>query len=118
MLLFSLQLIKDRDLQHKFNREKLGFSEYNRNFKFTSLKNFLGLLKNKAGKSIRSIHICHLWVLTGFSAESDKILCLGKFLNECKVTYKKKRNLDVDAFREEGKRFKSQIRLIIISRDC
>ena len=31
---------------------------------------------------------------------------------------KKIRKLDVDAFREEGKRFKSQIHLIIINRDC
>ena len=31
---------------------------------------------------------------------------------------KKTRKLDVDAFGREGKRFKSQIHLIIISRDC
>ena len=37
---------------------------------FTSLAIFLGLQKNKVGKGIKSIHICHLWVLT---AESEKI---------------------------------------------
>ena len=31
---------------------------------------------------------------------------------------KKIRKLDVDAFSEEGKRFNSKIRLIVISRDC
>ena len=69
---------------------------------------------------INSIHICHMWVLTGFSAESEK-MCSGNFLNlelNTRLPTKKIRNLDVDAFREEGKRFKSQIHLIIISRDC
>ena len=49
-----------------------GFSEQNRKLKFTSLTIFLGLPKNKDGKCIKSIHICHLWVLTGFSVESEK----------------------------------------------
>ena len=43
-----------------------------------------------------------------------------KFLNlklNSRLRTKKMQKLD-DAFREEGKRFKSQIRLIIISRDC
>ena len=31
---------------------------------------------------------------------------------------KKIRKLDVDAFRDEGNRFKSQIHLIIVNRDC
>ena len=95
---------------------------------------FLGLLKNKVGKCIKSIHICHLWVLMGFSAESEKNLWLGKFLNlelntrlptnTCKIrkldvdATKKISKLEVDAFREEGKRLKSQIHIIIISRDC
>ena len=82
---------------------------------------FHGLRKNKVGKCIKSIHICHLWVLTGFSAESEKNLWLGKFLNlkfNTRLPSKKIRKLDVDAFRGEGKRFKSQIHLIIISRDC
>ena len=51
----------------------------------------------------------------GFSAESEKKSVVGKFL---KSYTKKIRKLDVDAFREEEKRFKSQIYLIIISRDC
>ena len=97
------------------------FSEEYRKFKFTSLTIFLGLLKNKVGKCIKSIHICHLWVLMEFCAESEKNLCLGNFLNlklNTRLPTKKIRKLDVDAFREEGKRFKSQIHLIIISRDC
>ena len=58
----------------------------------------------------------------------DEIFCrirknpwLGNFLNlnlNTSLPTKKIRKLDVDAFREEGKRFKSQIHLIIISRDC
>ena len=50
-----------------------------------------------------------------------KSLWLGNFLNLKLNTVppaKKIRKLDVDAFREEGKRFKSQIHLTIISRDC
>ena len=46
---------------------------------------------------------------------------VGKFFNlklNTLLPTKKIRKLDVDAFREEGKRFKSQIDLIIISRDC
>ena len=98
-----------------------GFSEQNRNLKFTSLTVFLGLPKNKAIKCIKSIHICHLCVLTGFSAESEKNLWLGNFLNlktNKRLPTKKIRKFDIDAFREDGKRFKSQIHLIIISRDC
>ena len=43
-----------------------------------------------------------------------------KFFNlklNARLPAKKIRKLDVDAFKEEGKRFKSQIHLIIISRD-
>ena len=68
--------------------------------------------KNKVSKCIKSIHICHLWVLTGFSDESEKHLWLGNFLNlklNTRLPTKKVRKLDVDAFIEEGKRFKSQI---------
>ena len=46
---------------------------------------------------------------------------LGNFLNlklNTRLPTKKIRKLDVDAFREEGKRFKFQLHLIIISRDC
>ena len=60
-------------------------------------------------------------MLTVFSAESEKNLWVGNFLNlklNTRLTTKKIRKLDVDAFREEGKRLKSQIHLIIISRDC
>ena len=49
--------------------------------KFTSLTIFLGLPKNKVGKCIKSIHICHLWVLMGFSAETEKNMWLRNFLN-------------------------------------
>ena len=82
---------------------------------------FLGLPKNKVVKCIRSIHICDFWDLMGFSAESEENLWLGNFLNHksnTRLHTKKIRKLDVDAFREEGKRFKFQIHLIIISRDC
>ena len=57
----------------------------------------------------------------------DRIFCrirknmrLGNFLNRklnTRLPTKKIRKLDADVFREEGKRFKSQIHLIIISRD-
>ena len=60
-------------------------------------------------------------MLTEFSAESEKILWLGNFLDLKLITRlptKKIRKLDVDDFREEGKGFKSQIHLIIISGDC
>ena len=60
-------------------------------------------------------------VLTGFSAESERSRWLGNFLNlklNTRLAAKKIRKLDVDAFREEGKRFKSKIHLIIISRYC
>ena len=46
---------------------------------------------------------------------------VGNFLNvklNTRLPTKEIQKLDVDAFREEGKRFKSQIHLIIISRDC
>ena len=47
---------------------------------------------------------------------------LGKKFSNLKLNTrlpaKKIRKLDVCAFREEGKRFKSQIHLIIISGDC
>ena len=48
---------------------------------FTSLTIFLGLPKNKVGMDIKSIHICHLRVLMGYSAESEINLLLGNFLN-------------------------------------
>ena len=57
-------------------------------------------------------------VLTGFSAESEKISVVGEFFSpklNTRLPTKKIRKLDVDAFREEGKRFKSRIHLIIIS---
>ena len=82
---------------------------------------FLGLPKNKVGKCIKSIHIYHLWVLKEFFAESEKNLLLGDFLNlklNTKLPTKKILKLDVYAFREDEKRFNSQIHLIIISRDC
>ena len=50
-----------------------------------------------------------------------KNLWLENFLNlklNTRLPAKKIRKLDVDAFREERKRFKSQIHLIIISRNC
>ena len=53
-------------------------------------------------------------MLTGFSAESEKNLWLGNFLNlklNTRLSTKKIRKLDVDAFKEEGKRFESQIQL-------
>ena len=56
-----------------------------------------------------------------FSAESKISLWLGKFLNlklNTRPPIKNIRKLDVDAFNEEEKRFKSQIHLITISRDC
>ena len=55
---------------------------------------------------------------TGFSANQKKSV-VWKFLNLKLNTRlpEKERKLDIDAFREEGKRFKTQINLIIISRD-
>ena len=50
-----------------------------------------------------------------------KSLWMGDFLDlklNTRLPTKKIRKLDVDAFREEGKRFKSQIYLIMIRRDC
>ena len=63
------------------------------------------------------------------SVDVDGIFCrirrksvVGKFCKseiEYKATYKRNiQKLDVYAFREKDKRFKSQIHLIIISRDC
>ena len=62
------------------------------------------------------------------SVDIDEIFCrirktsvVGKFLNpklNKRLPTKKIRKLDVDAFRKEGKRFKSQIHVIIISRNC
>ena len=48
----------------------------------------------------------------GFCAESEKSLWLGNFFNlklNTRLPTKKIRKLDVDGFREEGKKFKSQI---------
>ena len=62
------------------------------------------------------------------SVGADGIFCrirkksvVGKLLNlklNTRLPTKQVRKLDVDAFREKAKRFKSQIHLIIISRDC
>ena len=57
----------------------------------------------------------------GIFCQIRKNQWLGNFLNLKLVTRlptKKIQKLDVDAFREERKRFKSQIHLIIINRDC
>ena len=57
----------------------------------------------------------------GIFCRIRKNLWLGNFLNlklNTKLATKKIRKLHVDAFREEGKRFESQVHLIIISRDC
>ena len=57
----------------------------------------------------------------GFSAKSGKALWFGNFSNlklDTRLPTKKIRKLDVSPFSEEGKRFKSQIHLILISRDC
>ena len=92
MIPFSSKLIKNRGFTAQINGEKLDFSlNKNRNFKSTSLTIFLGLPKNKVGKGIKSTHISHLWVLTGFSAESEKSV-VGKYLKseiEYKAPYKK-----------------------------
>ena len=56
----------------------------------------------------------------GIFCRNRKKSVVGKFSNlklNTRLPAKKIRKLDVDAFREEGKRFKSQ-NLIIISRDC
>ena len=113
---YSLQFINDRGFQHQFDREKslifLG--------KTNSLTNFLGLSKYKVGKDIRSFHIWYLWVVTRFSAKSFKNLWLGNLSNVKLNTWlprKKTWKLDVNAFCVEGKRFKSQIHFVIISRD-
>ena len=50
-----------------------------------------------------------------------KISVVSKFLIlklNTRLPTKKIRKLDVDVFRQEGKRFNSQIHLIIIRRDC
>ena len=60
-------------------------------------------------------------MLAGFSAESGENLWFENFSNlklDTRLPTKKIRKLDVDAFSEEGKRFKSQIHLIVISKDC
>ena len=63
-----------------------------RNFMFISLTIFLGLpKKTKVGKGIRSIRICHLWVLTGFSAESEKKSVVWKFLKSLNTRLPAKR---------------------------
>ena len=57
----------------------------------------------------------------GIFCQIRKNLWLGNFLNlklNTRLPTKKIRKLDVDAFKEEGKRLKSKIHLIIISRDC
>ena len=57
----------------------------------------------------------------GIFCRIRKNLWLRNFSNvelNTRLRAKKIRKLDVDAFREEGKRFKSQIHLIVISRDC
>ena len=57
----------------------------------------------------------------GIFYQIRKNLWLEIFLNlklNTRLPTKEIRKLDVDAFREEEKRFKSQIHLIIISRDC
>ena len=82
---------------------------------------FLGLQENKVGKCTKSIHICPLRMLTGFSAESERNLWFGNLLNlklNTRLPTKMVRELDVDAVREEGQGFKSQIHLSVISRDC
>ena len=60
-------------------------------------------------------------MLKEFSAQSEKDMWLENFLNlklNTRLPTKKIQKLAVDAFSEEGKRFKSQIHLITISRDC
>ena len=77
---------------------------------FTSLTIYFSCQQTRSVRRIKSIHICHLWVLKGFSAESGKDLWLGNSLNlklNTRLPTKKIRKLDVAAFREEGKRFKS-----------
>ena len=62
--------------------------------------------KNKVGKCIKSIRICHLWVLTGFSAELEKNLLLGILLNlklNTRLPTKKIRKLDVGVSEWKGK---------------
>ena len=59
-----------------------GFPEKkNTKFKVYFIDNFSWFAQNKVGKCIKSIHICQLWVLTGFSAKSEKNQWLGHFLN-------------------------------------
>ena len=62
-----------------------------------------------------------MWVLTGFSAESEKSPWLENLSNlklSTGLPTEKILKFGVDAFSEEGERFKSQIHLIIVSRDC
>ena len=55
-----------------------GFSEYNRNFKFTSLTIFLGLPENKVGKCIESIHILSCVGANGIFCRIKKTSVVGK----------------------------------------
>ena len=61
-------------------------------------------------------------MLAGSSAELGNNMWFGNFSNlklDTRLPTKKIRKfIDVDAFSEEGERFKSQIHLIVISRDC
>ena len=59
--------------------------------------------------------------MTGLSVESGKNQWFGNFSNhklDTRLPTKKIRRLDFDAFSEERKVFKSQIHLIVISKDC
>ena len=66
-----------RGLQHQFDGGGEGGSRVllnrTKNFEYTSLTSVLSLSKNKVGKGIKSFHIQYLWMLTGFSAKSDKV---------------------------------------------
>ena len=67
-----------RALQHQFDGG-LGAGGFQvllnrtKNFEYTSVTSVLGLSKNKVSKGIRSFHIQYLWILTGFSAKSEKV---------------------------------------------
>ena len=57
----------------------------------------------------------------GIFCRIRRSLWLRNFFNpelNTRLPTKNIRKLDVDAYREEGKRFKSEIHLIIISKDC
>ena len=76
-------------------------------------------------RKTRSVSVSNQFILSsvgvdGIFCRIRKNLLLGHSLNlklNTRLRTIKIRKLDVDAFREEGKRFKSQIHLIIISRD-